>query len=146
VAAAWRSWAGAEWRKQTWAWVNNSYDWPDMRFSVDAPGGMCTFHLEMRRKYRDMYYDDRKGYRWPGTPVLEWSVIPGRDMHARRRVEWDEKAGEQMQLTETCCLSGRSSQCAGFERTCMTCAHLRARCTCEDFSLFVSLDKSQATG
>jgi hypothetical protein len=130
IAAAWNTWEAAEWRKQRWIAANNSFNVPDQRFSVSAPGGMCARHLEMRRRFRDMYFDDRKGYRWPGTPCLEWSVIPDRDMLTRRRVEWDEKASEQMQLIERLCLSGDSVQCDGHSRTCKGCRHLV--CTCEE--------------
>lgn len=138
VAAAWRTWAGAEWRKQAWTSVNNNFDYPDQRFAIDAPGGMCTFHLDMRRRYRDQYFDDRSGYRWPGTSGSPFTLTDrhiGRELAWRKR-EWDEKASEQMRLTEQCCLSGRSPQCAGFERMCMTCRYLRRFCKCEEFAQF----------
>jgi hypothetical protein len=146
VAAAWKTWAGAEWRKQTWTWANNNYDYPDQRFGIDAPSGMCTFHLDMRRRYRDQYFNDRTGSRWPGTAGSPFTIIDsniGRELAWRKR-EWDEKASEQMRLTEECCLSGRSSQCRGMQRTCMTCARLRRNCRCEEFTPFL-LDTSKGT-
>jgi hypothetical protein len=132
IAAAWNTWEAAEWRKQRWIVANNSFDVPDQRFSVSAPGGMCERHLEMRRKYRDMYFDDRSGNRWPGTPGSPFTLIDrniGRELAWRKR-EWDEKAGEQMQLIEQLCLSGDSVQCDGHSRTCKGCRHLT--CTCEE--------------
>jgi hypothetical protein len=122
VAAVWKTWEGVRYRQQA-TWATNTYDVPDQRFSVLPPPGMCTVHLEMRRGYQHMYFDPRKGYRWPGTPVLEWSVITTGDWVTERRVEWDDKASEQMRLIEEICLSGRSPQCEG-ARTCVTCGLL----------------------
>jgi hypothetical protein len=155
IAARWNRWEGAEWRRMRWVYNNNRFDYPDQRFGVYPPAGMCLAHLEMRRGYRDMHFNTARGYRWPGTPVLEWSVIPGKNIFAERRTEWDEKAGEQMRLIEELCLSGRSPQCD--ERACAACGlrrpdaewlawidsplppgHVRAqrrehRCMCETF-------------
>ena len=122
VAAVWKTWRGAEYRKYA-VYATNTYDVPDQRFGVLPPPGMCAVHLEMRRGYQHMYFDPRKGYRWPGTPVLEWSVITGPGWMTERRVEWDEKASEQMRLIEGICLSGTSPQCEG-DRTCITCGLL----------------------
>src|ERR1700750_736169 len=96
VAAAWRTWAGAEWRKRTWTWANNNFDYPDQRFGIDAPPGMCTFHLDMRRRYRDQYFNDRTGSRWPGNAGSPFEITDrniGRELAWRKR-EWDEKAAE----------------------------------------------------
>jgi hypothetical protein len=126
IAAAWKTWAGAEWRKQA-HWSKNRLNAPDQRFSVVPPAGMCTVHLEMRRGYRDMHFDDRSGNRWPGGAGSPFTIIDrdlGREL-AWRRSEWDEKASEQMQLIETMCLTGRSAQCGG-ERSCTRCSLHRA--------------------
>jgi hypothetical protein len=132
IEAVWSTWDGAAWRKMTWIVTNNRCDYPDQRFTVHAPGGMCGRHLEMRRKYRDMYFDDRAGNRWPGTAGSPFTLIDrdtGREL-AWRRAEWDEKAGEQMREIEQLCLAGTSQQCQGEPRTCKGCA--RMACTCED--------------
>jgi hypothetical protein len=110
VAAVWKTWRGVTYRRQA-TWSTNTYNVPDQRFGVLPPPGMCVVHLEMWRGYRDMYFDPRRGYRWPGIPVLEWSVIATGDWVSARRAEWDEKASEQMQLTEGICLPGTSLQC-----------------------------------
>jgi hypothetical protein len=117
VAAVWKTWEGVRYRRLA-VYATNTYNVPDQRFGVLPPPGMCLVHLEMRRKYRDMSFDPRKGYRWPGTPVLEWSVIIRGDWVTERRVEWDEKSIEQMQDIERLCLSGCSPQC-GEGRTCL---------------------------
>lgn len=130
IAAAWKRWEGAEWRKGAHLAAGELHP-PDQRFSVAPPGGMCRLHLEMRRGYRDMHFNDRTGNRWPGTPGSPFTIIGsdlGREL-AWRRAEWDEKAGEQMRLIEDICLSARSPQCEG-PRTCAGCA--RMICTCED--------------
>lgn len=129
IAEAWKRWEGAAWRKGAHLARNEPHA-PDQRFSVLPPGGMCALHLRMRRGYRDMYFSDRTGNRWPGTPGSPFTII-GSDLEremAWRRAEWDEKAGEQMRLTEELCLSGRSPQCKG-PRTCAGCA--RMTCGCE---------------
>jgi hypothetical protein len=129
VAAQWKRWEGAEWRKGVHHSHNELYP-PDQRFSVVAPGGMCKRHLEMRRRYRDMYFDDRSGNRWPGGAGSPFTIID-RDLSrelAWRRSEWDEKASEQMRAIEELCLSGRSPQCDG-PRSCAGCA--RMACSCE---------------
>jgi hypothetical protein len=121
IRGQWRRWEGAAWRKGVHMSRNQLYP-PDQRFSVRPPGGMCRRHLEMRRGYRDMYFDPRKGYRWPGTPTLEWSVCD-RDtakLLESRRCEWDGKASEQMRAIEECCLAGTSPQCEE-RRTCTGC-------------------------
>jgi hypothetical protein len=130
IATLWRSWEGAAWRKGVHYSHNELYP-PDQRFFVLAPGGMCKRHLEMRRGYRDMYFDDRSGNRWPGTSGSPFTII-GRDLArelAWRRQEWDEKASEQMRAIEELCLAGRSPQCDG-PRTCLACR--RMVCTCPE--------------
>jgi hypothetical protein len=130
VAGAWHTWEAAEWRKMAWICTNNDPYPPDQRFTVYAPWGMCTRHLDMRRRYRDMYFDDRTGRRWPGTPGSPFPLIVldlRRELAWRRR-EWDEKASEQMREIERLCLAGTSAQCAGRRRTCTGCGRLT--CTC----------------
>lgn len=115
---------------------------PDQRFGIAAPGGMCRVHLEMRRGYRDMYFDDRSGNRWPGNPGSPFTIIDrdlGREL-AWRRFEWDDKASEQMRLIEDTCLSGRSLQCEG-PRTCTACRMMT--CTCE---YVVTFDRRPVAG
>lgn len=126
VAAAWKTWRGAGYRRRA-IQSSGTFNVPDQRFGVLPPPGMCAVHLEMRRGYRDMYFDPRKGYRWPGTPVLEWSVITTGDWVTERRVEWDEKASGQMREIEELCLSGRSPQCSGL-RTCLVHGLSPAHC------------------
>lgn len=129
VAALWRRWEGARWRKGVHHSHNEPFP-PDQRFSVVAPGGMCARHLEMRRGYRDMRFDDRSGNRWPGGAGSPFTII-GRDLGrelAWRRCEWDEKASEQMKAIEECCLAGTSPQCDG-PRSCAGCG--RMTCACE---------------
>jgi hypothetical protein len=86
---------------------------PDQRFTVSPPPGMCPRHLRIRQQYRDQHYDPRTGNRWPGHAGSPFTII-GRDLHRvseERRCEWDEKASDQMRLTENICLSGVSPQC-----------------------------------
>lgn len=130
VAAVWKTWQGASWRRGAWMSLNRLHP-PDQRFGVLPLPGMCAVHMEMRRGYRDMYFDDRSGNRWPGTPGSPFTIIDhdlGREL-AWRRAEWDDKASEQMQLTERICLSGRSPQCSD-PRTCAVCAWMPGRCVC----------------
>jgi hypothetical protein len=128
ITAQWKRWAGVEWRTMAYRATNRT-NTPDQRFSVIPPGGMCLIHLEFWRAERDRHFDNRSGNRWPGVPGSPFTIID-RDLRrelAWRRAEWDEKAGEQMRLTETICLSGRSPQCEG-ERTCTGCRMLTCRC------------------
>lgn len=104
----------------------------DTRFRLKAPGGMCKAHLETRLGYRNMYFNPVTGNRWPGHPgspfdLIGPSVDAARDWRAR---EWDEKAAEQMRLTEEICLKGTSSQCSS-PRTCTGCAMFTCRCPAE---------------
>ena len=128
IAAVWRTWAGAEWRKMAYC-AGNRVSPPDQRFSVRPPGGMCELHLGFWRRERDRRFDLVSGNRWPGSPGSPFTIIDhdlGRERE-RRRAEWDEKASGQMQLTEEICLSGKSPQCEG-ERTCTDCRLLACRC------------------
>lgn len=127
IAAAWRTWEGAAWRKGAWLSANRLNP-PDERFHVRAPGGMCKRHLEMRLGYRNQYFDPRSGNRWPGTPGSPFTIIRKLDEElAWRRAEWDEKAGEQMRLIEECCLRGTSPQCSE-GRTCLGCGLFTCKC------------------
>lgn len=130
IAAAWKTWQGASWRRQAHASGNRLHP-PDQRFGVLPPPGMCAVHLELRRRYRDMYFDDRSGNRWPGTAGSPFTIIDcdlGREL-AWRRAEWDDRASEQMRLTEEICLSGASPQCSG-PRSCTACAWMPGYCVC----------------
>lgn len=130
TAAVWRTWQGASWRKGAYASGNRLHA-PDQRFGVLPPPGMCAVHLDLRQRYRDMYFDDRSGNRWPGTAGSPFTIIGtdlGREL-AWRRAEWDEKASEQMQAIEACCLSGRSPQCSEL-RSCAACGWMPAHCVC----------------
>lgn len=134
VAARWKTWDGVTYRRYA-VYATNTYNVPDQRFGVLPPPGMCAECLEDRRKWRDMYFDPRKGYRWPGTPVLEWSVITTGDWVTERRVEWDEKCIEMMQQAERFCLEARPCTDAGrlhLPRTCLVHAVLPAYCPCAE--------------
>lgn len=113
VRAAWWRWEGARWRVMRYQDRYNGAYPPDVRFSVRPPDGMCPVHLDLRQRYRDMYFNPVSGNRWPGHPGSPFIVI-GRDLNQvreERRAEWDRKASEQMRLAERICLSGRSPQC-----------------------------------
>lgn len=129
VAAVWKTWRGADYRRQA-TWATNTYNVPDQRFGVLPPPGMCAECLEDRRKWRDMYFNTLKGYRWPGTPTLEWSVITAGGWMTERRVEWDEKCIEMMQRDEQWCLAGLPRGRSHAPRTCLVHAVLPAYCPC----------------
>lgn len=108
----WTRWEGARWRQMRYRDTNRLFP-PDERFNVRPPAGMCPTHRRMWIGYRDMHFNPVSGNRWPGHPGSPFTII-GRDLdrvREERRVEWDEKASEQMILAEDICLSGRSPQC-----------------------------------
>jgi hypothetical protein len=115
IRSSWHTWAASEWRIDQHFAQGNVYP-PDQRFGVHPPAGMCSAHLKNWYGYRNMRFDPVRGHRWPGhpgtflTPEGFGEVAMERLWNGRRR-EWDEKAIEQMRLTEQICLSGRSPQC-----------------------------------
>lgn len=114
IKKAWRRWEGADWRKMQSRGSNRPHP-PDERFSVRRPPDMCPVHRQAWLDYRNMHFDPHTGDRWPGTPGSPFLFI-GHDMGdilEQRRVEWDEKASDQMRLIERICLSGTSPQCEG---------------------------------
>jgi hypothetical protein len=112
VRVLWHRWEGAAWRKARHRDQNNIYP-PDQRFSVRLPEGMCAVHRKIWLAWRDHQIDSVSGNRWPGHPGSPFNPV-GPDMETvfqHRRCEWEEKTIGQMQLTESICLSGTSSQC-----------------------------------
>jgi hypothetical protein len=130
IAAAWRTWAAAEWRKQCY-WARNQPHAPDQRCTVVPPGGLCELHLGFWGKERNRMFDPVRGYRWPGHPGSMFDLIGSSVAGARewRRAEWDDKASEQMQAIGALCLAGTSPQCTG-PRTCAGCRLFA--CTCKE--------------
>lgn len=112
IKQQWKRWEGATWRQLQHR--NNSRMYPpDERFNVRMPQGMCEAHRQLWLDYRNMHFDPQTGDRWPGNPGSPFLYV-GHDMGAlleQRRVEWDEKASEQMRFIERICLAGGSSQC-----------------------------------
>jgi hypothetical protein len=116
IKAQWKRWEGAEWRTMRHMGTNNMFP-PDQRYSVRPPQGMCQTHHEMWIGYRNQNYDPRTGNRWPGHAGSMFTIV-GHDIarvSEERRVEWDRKASEQMQLVERICLRGDSPQCSPAE-------------------------------
>lgn len=115
VRALWWRWEGMRWRVMRYADRHNGAYPQDQRFSVRPPEGMCPVHLDIRRRYRDMHFNPVSGNRWPGHPgsfLLPGITSANLDrVREERRIEWDRKASEQMQLTEQICLRGDSPQC-----------------------------------
>ncbi|MEV0650060.1 hypothetical protein AB0I28_32860 [Phytomonospora sp. NPDC050363] len=111
IRASWHTWEAAAWRRMRWGDTNRLHP-PDQRFTIDPPDEMCPRHLRMWTSWRDRTFDYRTGRRWPGHPGTPFVIIHDlADALEDRRIEWDEKTSEQMQLTEQICLSGRSPQC-----------------------------------
>lgn len=108
----WATWEAAAWRQAQYRATNRLYV-PDERFNVRPPAELCPTHHRGWLDYRNMHFDPVTGNRWPGydgSPFLPNGT--GMDeLREQRRVEWDEKASNQMQLIERICLSGRSPQC-----------------------------------
>ncbi|MFE2164821.1 hypothetical protein ACFXB3_07075 [Streptomyces sp. NPDC059447] len=116
IHLAWHRWEGAKWRTFQHLGQNKLYP-PDMRFTVRPPDGMCWTHRKHWRDYRDMLFDYETGNRWPGYHGSPFEYV-GTDMNRlreERRVQWDRKASEQMQLIERICPSRRSPQCTPAE-------------------------------
>ncbi|QQM45132.1 hypothetical protein [Streptomyces liliifuscus] len=112
IADRWQKWEAARWRQGVWRAANRPYP-PDERFNIRPPAELCPEHRRLWIAYRNMRFDEETGNRWPGYDGSPFQY-QGTDMDAlrnERRVEWDEKASEQMQLIERICLSGRSPQC-----------------------------------
>ncbi len=118
LKAQWRTWEAATWRQQQYRATNRLYP-PDERFNVSRPKGMCEKHAQMWLDYRNMHFDPRTGDRWPGNPGSPFLFVGHNtaEILEQRRVEWDEKASEQMRLVERICLAGGSSQCTPREET-----------------------------
>ncbi|MFF8786900.1 hypothetical protein [Streptomyces sp. NPDC015125] len=113
IKAQWHRWEGVQWRRMR-HWGTNDLFPPDQRYSVRPPRELCYRHHEMWLAYRNMNFDPVSGNRWPGHPGSPFIPVT-RDLNRlreERRLEWDEKASEQMRLTEEICLSGRSPQCS----------------------------------
>jgi hypothetical protein len=114
----WRTWEAAAWRQMRYRDTNRMYP-PDERFNVSPPTSVCPVHRQMWLDYRNMHFDPVTGKRWPGHAGSPF-VIAGNDMSAvreQRRVEWDEKASDQMRLIERICLRGDSPQCGPLKET-----------------------------
>jgi hypothetical protein len=127
VAAAWKTWEGAEYRRSRWIHVKNAFNVPDQRFGVLPLPGMCADCLEDRRKWRDMQF---RGASWPHQASFDWHVMPERGLYDRRRVEWDEKCIEMMQRDEQWCLAGLPRGRRHVPRTCLVHAVSPAYCPC----------------
>jgi hypothetical protein len=118
LKSQWRTWEAAAWRQQQYRNTNRMYP-PDERFNVSPPNGMCETHRQMWLDYRNMHFDPRTGNRWPGNPGSPFTIV-GHDLGQvldERRVEWDEKASDQMRQIERICLAGGSPQCTPREET-----------------------------
>ncbi|GAA2803403.1 hypothetical protein [Streptomyces showdoensis] len=112
IRDSWHTWEGARWRTQR-HWANNKPFPPDQRFTVRPPAGMCPTHRQGWLDYRNMRFNEETGDPWPGNPQSPFLFV-GSDMNRlrnERRLQWDRKASEQMQLIERICLRGDSPQC-----------------------------------
>ncbi|MFB7605238.1 hypothetical protein [Streptomyces gardneri] len=112
IRDTWTSWEAATWRTNQQYAANQSFP-PDMRFTVRPPLKLCPAHRQHWFDYRNMRFSEETGDPWPGSPQSPFLYVGTNVSRLReeRRVQWDRKASEQMQLIERICLSGRSPQC-----------------------------------
>lgn len=112
IALRWRTWDAALWRQGTWRAANRRNP-PDERFNVRPPADLCPEHRRLWIDYRNMRFNEETGNRWPGYDgsPFQYHGVDMNELRDHRRVEWDKKASEQMQLIERVCLSGWSPQC-----------------------------------
>lgn len=112
IRDTWTTWDAATWRTMQHHAANQTFP-PDMRFTVRPPTALCPAHRRHWIDYRNMLFNEETGDPWPGNPQSPFLYV-GVDINRlreERRVQWDRKASEQMQLIERICLSGRSPQC-----------------------------------
>lgn len=72
------------------------------------PAGLCAFHRELARRWRENHYDPRRPSEWPGGGI---PVMDARTSHAERARGWDEKNRAEIARVAEACRSGRSRQC-----------------------------------
>lgn len=132
----WRTWEAAAWRQQQHRASNRLYP-PDERFNVSPPKGICPAHHQMWLDYRNMRFNPVTGDRWPGNPGSPFLYVGEnmRELREQRRVEWDEKASEQMRFIERACLAGNSIQCTPRETAEVVPLAASKRRTVEDVEL-----------
>lgn len=71
------------------------------------PEGLCVFHRELCRRWRENHYDPRNPSEWPGGSPL----IDSHTSHAERERGWDEKNRAEIARITEACRTGRSRQC-----------------------------------
>lgn len=72
------------------------------------PDGLCLFHRDLCRRWRENHYDPRKPSEWPGGGI---PIMDARTSHAERERGWDEKNRAEIARIAEACRSGRSRQC-----------------------------------
>ncbi|MFF8994016.1 hypothetical protein ACF09H_29630 [Streptomyces sp. NPDC014983] len=75
--------------------------------NTPIPRDLCPAHREIATSWRDNHYSPWNPSEWPGGS----HIMDSRTSHAERAAGWDRKNLEQIELTISCCRSGRSPQC-----------------------------------
>lgn len=81
--------------------------------NTPIPRDLCPVHWEIARSWRDNHYSVWNPSEWPGGP----HIMDSRTSHSERGASWDRKNLRQIELTVTCCRSGRSPQCTSGHRS-----------------------------